>query len=105
MVLLGNVKKRKIECFEDYVPWERKVDAKKLEKGILSLGIDEGIRVKAAMNNGKHVKLFMNKTGEEYIMTIINDDNTEEVLSYKSGVEAYDFMKSRIRLIEEVVMY
>lgn len=57
------------------------------------------------MNNGKHVKLFMNKTGEEYIMTIINDDNTEEVLSYKSGVEAYDFMKSRIRLIEEVVMY
>ena len=104
-VFLNNGKKERIECFEDYIPWERKVDKKKLEKSFLSIGIDEGIRVKAIMNNGKYVKLFMNKTGEEYIMTIINDDNSEEVFSYRSSVEAYNFMKSRISQVEEVVLY
>jgi len=92
------------KCYEDYVPWERKIEEKNLEKKIVSMGSDEGIRIKAELVNGKKVKIFVNKTGLEHVINITYENN-ERIFTYKNGLDAYRALIDQIEEIEEIVLY
>lgn len=93
------------KCYGDYIPWERKIEWNDLEKKIISMGPDEGVRVKAELVNGEEVKIFVNKTGLEHVTTIVYDNDKERISAYKNGLHAYRALIDQIKEIKEIVLY
>ncbi|MGQ9782158.1 MAG: hypothetical protein ACUVQ8_07955 [Nitrososphaeria archaeon] len=92
-------------CHGDYIPWERKLKPEDLEKKIVSIGPDEGIRINGISVGGERVKVFINKTGLEHAITIAYDDCKEQVYMYQSGLEAYRSLNNLMKDIREIVLY
>ncbi|MEM3403740.1 MAG: hypothetical protein QXJ17_04325 [Nitrososphaeria archaeon] len=97
--------KRKRKCYEDYVPWVRRLNLDELEEKVSSIELDEGIKLNALMKNEKMVKIFINKTGQEYVITIVSSDSMDETFLYSSGQEVYDALKKMVKTIKEAYLY
>lgn len=77
------------ECYSDYVPWKKRINANEIINYITSLGNDEGLRIKIEGLDGKKVKIYVNKTGLEYVLGIVYDDGKEENLIFSNVYEMY----------------
>jgi hypothetical protein len=93
------------KCYENYIPWERKIKENDLEKKVLSIGPDEGIRILAELTDGNMAKIFVNKTGLEYVITIKCDNGKEHIFNYKEGAEAYKALSKQVKKIREILLY
>ena len=93
------------KCYGDYVPWVRRLKLEELEKRVLSIGQDEGVKLNVQTMNGKTAKIFVNKTGQEHTITIVSDDSREETFVYDSGRKAYDALKRLVKTINEAFLY
>ncbi len=97
--------KKDDRCYIYYIPWERELPENELEKKVLTLGPDEGIRISAELNDGRMVKIFVNKTGLEYVITLTYDNGKEHISSFKSGIEAYNALFKQIKRIRNIILY
>ena len=93
------------KCYKYYIPWERKLKESDLEKKVLSIGPDEGIRILAELSDGKTATIFVNKTGLEHVITITSDNGKEHISNYKEGTEAYKVLSKQIKGIKEIILY
>jgi hypothetical protein len=92
-------------CYGDYIPWERKLKPEDLREKIVSIGPDEGIRIDGVSTEGNHVKVFINKTGSEHVITIAYDGGKEKIYVYHSGPDAYRHLKNLMEEIKEITLY
>jgi len=93
------------KCYENYIPWERRIKESDLEKKVLSIGPDEGIRILAELTDGKMAKIFVNKTGLEYVIAITYSNGKEQISNYKGNTEAYKALSKQIKKIKEILLY
>lgn len=78
---------------------ERSISRDNLEKFLMSLDSDEGIRID---NDSSHI--FINKTSKRYCINISNTGKDEFI--YKDTVtEAMDFLKNKITYTSKIVTY
>jgi hypothetical protein len=92
-------------CFVNYIPWERKLTESDLKKKVLTLGPDEGIRILTELSDGREAKIFVNKTGLEYVVTQTYGNGKEHISSYKGSSEAYKELSKRIKIVKEIILY
>ncbi len=75
------------ECYTNYIPWKKRENEKELMKLINQLRSDEGLRIEIEDLDGNRAKFFANKTGLEYVLTIVYDKGKEENLIFSSTHE------------------
>ncbi|MGD0329926.1 MAG: hypothetical protein ABSB40_05690 [Nitrososphaeria archaeon] len=97
--------KKDDRCYINYIPWERELPENDLKKKVLTLGPDEGIRISAELCDGRTVKIFVNKTGLEHVITLIYDNGKERISSFKGGIEAYNALFKQIKNIRNIILY
>lgn len=78
---------------------ERPISIDSLEKFLISLDSDEGIRIDNELGH-----IFINKTSKRYCINISNDNKDEFV--YKDSVkDTIDFLKNMINQRSKIVVY
>jgi hypothetical protein len=97
--------KKDDRCYIHYIPWERELSENDLKKKVLTLGPDEGIRISAELSDGRTVKIFVNKTGLEHVITMTYDNGKEHISSFKGGTEAYNALCKQIKRIRNIILY
>jgi len=95
------------KCYSSYVPWKRGINVNEISDRVASLGNDEGLKIEMEEIEGRKLKVYVNKTGLEYVLGIVYDDNKDENLIFSSLSE---MQQSLLKLIEgkrilEVILY
>lgn len=95
------------KCYSSYVPWKRRINVNEISDRVASLGNDEGLKIEMEEIEGRKFKVYVNKTGLEYVLGIVYDDNKDENLIFSSLSE---MQQSLLKLIEgkrilEVILY
>ena len=78
---------------------ERPISIGNLERFLMSLDSDEGIRID---NESGHI--FINKTSKRYCINISND-NKDEFVYINSVKDTIDFLKNMITMTSKIVAY
>lgn len=95
------------ECYTNYIPWKKKKNEKEIIKLINQLRSDEGLRIEIEDLDGNRAKFFVNKTGLEYVLTIVYNKGKEENLIFSSTHEMWQKLSELIggKKIIDIISY
>ncbi|MGB9724767.1 MAG: hypothetical protein ACPLW4_00190 [Nitrososphaeria archaeon] len=66
------------KCYDNYMPLKKSVNINEIMDYVVLLGNDEGLKIEVEDLGGKKFKIYVNKTGLEYVISIVYDNNKEE---------------------------
>lgn len=66
------------KCYDNYMPLKKSINVNEIMNYVALLGNDEGLKIEVEDLEEKRLKIYVNKTGLEYVISIIYDNNKEE---------------------------
>jgi len=86
------------KCYDDYIPFKKSINVNEIIDHVVSLGNDEGLKIEVEDSGGKNIKIYVNKTGLEYVITIVSGNKKEENLI---SLNVHEIYQNLFKLIEK----
>ena len=86
------------KCYDEYIPFKKSINVNEIMDHVVTLGNDEGLKIEVGDSGGKNIKIYVNKTGLEYVITIVSGDKKEENLI---SLNVHEICQNLFKLIEK----